>query len=719
MLFGFNGEYCTPYALPKSFSWGRTKGRDKWRIPGVNSLDTPRGHLYKSQNMTSTQTSNRLNQEKSPYLLQHKDNPIAWFAWGEAAFAKARQENKPIFLSVGYSTCHWCHVMAHESFEDQEVAGVLNEKFVSIKVDREERPDVDDVYMRALQALSGGGGWPMSIWLTPDGKPFFAGTYFPKFRFLQLLRRIDTLWASERDSLLRDGERLTLSILESKTLSEGESTEVDWEETLKPFITNFQHHYDEENGGFGQAPKFPQSMNLMLMVRQDSATGLNQAEAMVTGTLGAMLRGGIYDQLRGGFHRYSVDEKWLVPHFEKMLYDQALLSVALLDAGSLYQDAELIRGARETLDYVRSEMTHKDGGFYSAQDADSLDPVKGHNEEGYFATYAFAELKEVLSEEELSVLSRVYGVTPQGDFEGRSILHLQPGFDGKVKDEPLVRSSLAKLEELRSSKPQPHLDDKIIAAWNGWMIWAFARAAAVCAEPEYLLCAQKALTFVKEKMWSQGKLARFWRDGETRANAAAEDYASLIHACLELHQVDLNPQWVSFALELQASLDQGFWDREDGGYFANDGQDPLLPLRTKDDYDGVTPCANSMAAYNLVRLYLLTGEGKFKHQADRIFEMLFAKFKQYPSGLPFLAMAMDFHLNEAKVAVLNGRDWVLEFFHEQSQKFQPYVYWTPAESGWPVAKNKQGSDPSIYVCLEGRCLKPAMNKVEAAVELSF
>lgn len=661
--------------------------------------------------------TNQLASEKSPYLLQHKDNPIAWFAWGKAAFEKAAKENKPVFLSVGYSTCHWCHVMAHESFEDQEVADVLNGKFISIKVDREERPDVDDVYMKALQSLSGGGGWPMSVWLTPDGKPFFAGTYFPKYRFLQLLRRIDQLWSTERDSLLRDGDRLTETVRDLKSSSEDEGSEVDWEETINGFTSSFQHHYDEAHGGFGQAPKFPQSMNLMLMMRQDAASGMNHAEVMVTGTLRAMLHGGIYDQLRGGFHRYSVDEKWLVPHFEKMLYDNALITLSLLEAGTLYSEPEFIRGARETLDYVLREMTDKAGGFYSAQDADSLDPEKNHNEEGYFATYSWDELKSALTEEELSVVARVYGATAQGNFEGRNILHLQDTFDGKVKEEPLVKSALQKLEKIRAQKPAPHLDDKIIGAWNGWMIWAMARASAVTGEAEYLTAAQKAMTFIRENMWKQGKLARFYRDGEAKASATSEDYSSLIHACLELHQVDLDKSWVQFALQLQEALDKSFWDQDEGGYFTSDGLDPLLPLRTKDDYDGVTPCANSMAAWNLVRLFLLTGESKYKLKSERLFEVFYPKFRRYPSGLPFMAMAMDYHLNEAKVAVMNGEGWVAEFFNEQKRKFNPYVYWTTSESGWPVAEGKADSSPKIYVCTEGRCLNPSTNSKETLAQL--
>ncbi len=661
---------------------------------------------------------NRLGSEKSPYLLQHKDNPIHWMPWGEEAFRLAKEQGKPVFLSVGYSTCHWCHVMAHESFEDQEVAQALNASFISIKVDREERPDVDDVYMKALQVLSGGGGWPMSVWLTPEGKPFFAGTYFPKYRFLQLLRRIDQLWREERAPLLEDSERLLDTVRGLRENGEGESegTAADWEEALGRFIGHFQYHYDEKHGGFGRAPKFPQTMNLMVMMRQDFKSGLNQAEAMITNTLTQMARGGIYDHLRGGFHRYSVDEKWLVPHFEKMLYDQALLTVTLLEASKLYGQPQLELAARETLEYVLRELTHKDGGFFCAQDADSYNPEKNHNEEGYFATYDFEELRRTLSEDELTQLSRVFGVSPQGDFEGRSILHLQEGFEGKIKSEPVMNAVLAKLESLRSARPLPHLDDKIIGAWNGWMIWAFALGGRLLGEERYVKAAQKALAFAQERLWSEGKLARFWRDGEAKGSATAEDYASLIHACLETQQSDGDARWTKWTLDLQNALDGMFWDTEDGGYFVNDGLDPRLPLRPKDDYDGVTPSANAMAALNLERLYLLTGDSQFQQKAERLKSSLFAKFKQYPSSLPYLALAADFSLSNAKVAVIADAPWAREFAGAEFLKFNPYVLWQTAESGWPIAKGK--TKPGIYVCEEGRCLAPATSAEEALKQLS-
>ncbi len=669
--------------------------------------------------LQSNSPSNLLAGEKSPYLLQHKDNPIAWFPWAEKAFETARRENKPVFLSVGYSTCHWCHVMAHESFEDAEVADVLNEGFVSVKVDREERPDVDDVYMKALQSISGGGGWPMSVWLTPEGKPFFAGTYFPKYRLLQLLRRIGEIWKTEPAQLTGDGDRLLEAVAaQASEFSDEESGQADWEESLKVYISHFQFHYDEKFGGFGKAPKFPQTMNLMLMMRQDSKTGLNQAEAMVTGTLQNMIRGGVYDQLAGGCHRYSVDQKWLVPHFEKMLYDQALLAVTLIDASKCYGDPELARAARETLSYVAREMTDASGGFYSAQDADSFNPEKKRNEEGHYVTYGYEELEKALTSEELARISEVYGVKAQGDFEGRSILHLQESFDGTVRTEPLVQSAFAKMAKLRAARPQPHRDDKIIAAWNGWMIWAFARGAAAFGEAGYLRTAERAMRFVRENLWREGQLSRFWCGGQARGAGVAEDYASLIHACLELHQVNGDPELVTFALSLQDVLDRDFWDDETGGYFNNDGRDARLPLRTKDEYDGVTPSSNSMAVLNLVRLYLLTGEAMRKHKAERIIALLYPKFKKFPSSLAYLGLAIDALVSDTKIAVVNGKAWAKELRSECHRRFVPHVYWTDAQSGWPVAEGKAGAETKIYVCEEGRCLKPALSKSEAAAQLA-
>lgn len=643
-------------------------------------------HPYK------THMTNLLGEEKSPYLQQHKDNPIAWQAWGEEAFRRAREENKPIFLSIGYSTCHWCHVMAHESFEDQEVADVLNGNFVSIKVDREEHPDVDQVYMTALQTLSGGGGWPLSAWLMPDGKPFFAGTYFPKPHFIQLLRRIHEIWQQEPDKIRIDSERLLETVRQLGRAPEGSVPQAEQEEFLAAYISHFQHHFDERNGGFGGAPKFPQTMNLMLMMRQDFTTGLRQAEAIVTTTLMHMVRGGIYDQLHGGFHRYSVDEEWIVPHFEKMLYDQALITVTLLEAYQLYGEKDFARAARETLDYVLREMTHAHGGFFSAQDADSLNPQTGEKEEGWFCTYDYEELRQSLTEDELLEAERVFGVTAKGNFEGRSILYRRDGEASAHLRE--------KLKKLRATRPQPHLDDKVIVAWNGWMVWAMAKAARSLNEPRFLTAAQKAMTFLHENLWREGRLHRYWREDESRGAGTSEDYASLIHACLELYQADFDPRWAKWAMQLQETLDAKFWDEQEGLYFSNDGQSTLLPLRLKEQYDGVHPCANSMAALNLSRLYLLVGDVRLLSHYQRINAALFPRFREFPSTLPFLGIAADFHLRDARAAVLCGEGWVSELPRE----FQPNILW--ARDGWPVTHGKVSPTPAVYLCSADRCLDP-------------
>lgn len=660
---------------------------------------------------------NRLGNARSPYLQQHRDNPIWWWEWSEEAFAAARRENKPVFLSVGYSTCHWCHVMAHESFEDQEVAEALNSGFISIKLDREERPDIDHVFMSALQALTGGGGWPMSVWLTPDGKPFFAGTYFPRFRFLQVLRRISELWNKESAALSQDGERLWAALKDlerNQPLHVGESLAHDF---LKSYVSHFQHVYDDQNGGFGGAPKFPPSMSLMLMMRQDHKIGLRQAEAMVTGTLTHMLRGGVYDQLRGGFHRYSVDEKWLVPHFEKMLYDQAMISVALLDAYLCYGgDKELARAATETLDYVLNEMTDARFGFYSAQDADSLNPATGEKEEGYFCTFSYEELRTTLTEQELDAVARAYGVTPAGQFEGRNILHLQEGTDGTVKQDPLIHSALAKLGTLRAERPAPHLDDKIIVSWNGWMIWALARASGVLHQPKFLASARRALDFILGHLWRDEVLYRYWRDGQTKARATAEDYASLIHAMIEIQQADPYGRWPEMILRLQKKMDELFWSEADGVYFANDGSDKLLAMRPREAYDGVHPCSNSMAVYNLYRLYALTGEAAYKQKAERVVGALFNRLKDYPSSLPFLGLGMDFGLSRPKAAVLAGDGWTREFYNAERGNFHPYILWAKADDGWPVSAGKSGEKSAIYVCEEGRCLAPALRAADVVLD---
>jgi hypothetical protein len=563
--------------------------------------------------------------------------------------------------------------------------------------------------MKALQALSGGGGWPMSVWLTPEGKPFFAGTYFQKYRFQQILRRIAEVWKSDRSALMTDSEHL-LRLAQNEESEEEASTEAERREFLEHYITHFHHVFDDQYGGFGQAPKFPQTMNLMLMMRQDFKTGMRHAEILVNTTLLNMVRGGVYDQLRGGFHRYSVDREWLIPHFEKMLYDQALISVTLLEAYQLYGEPELARAARETAEYVLREMTSPDGGFYSAQDADSFNPEKNEKEEGYFATYSYAELKTALSAAELQELARVYGVREGGQFEGRNILHLQDGVDGTAKEDPTLRSALMKLEKLRGARPAPHLDDKIIVAWNGWMIWALARLGRGLKEPRFTAAAEKATTFVKHKLWSEGRLKRFWREGAAIGAGTAEDYSAMILAGLELKGQE------SWLRELQDVLDRDFWDEKNGGYFTSDGRDPHLPARSKDDYDGVHPSAGSMSAWNLLHFYELCGEPRFLDRAEKLITLLYPRLKQYPSALPFLGLAVDYLLSEPSVIVVSNDNWAKEFAHAQESRFHPYAFWLEQPSQWPVAANKKSG---VSVCRRGICLKPASAPEEAQTLLAY
>ena len=656
---------------------------------------------------------NRLGREKSPYLLQHKDNPIHWWAWGEEAFKEARENNKLIFLSIGYSTCHWCHVMAHESFEDQAVAEALNKDFVSIKVDREERPDVDDVYMKALLMMNGGGGWPLSVWLTPEGSPFFAGTYFPRERFLQILGRIQDVWVTEKPNLLADAENLRRALESSEAVEADMPTPGDIKEYLDGYIGHFHHSFDERFGGFGRAPKFPQSMNLTMMMRQDFKNKMEQAEALVNRTLEGMSRGGMYDHLKGGFHRYSVDQQWLVPHFEKMLYDQAMIVMALLDSEGLYKTGEFKAVIFETLDYVLNSLTHAGGGFYAAEDADSLDPRSGRKEEGFFATFSYGELEKVLSEEELEQVKSVYGATEKGDFEGRNVLRLQGGFDHRFKDAVLA-SALTKLEALRDQKPAPHRDEKIIAAWNGWMICAFARAARAYSEPRYLAAAQRALEFVKNELWQNGELKRYFHEGTAGAAAVSEDYAALVWAALELYQADFDDEWARFALALQQRMDQIFWDEESKLYFSANGRDPHLLVRGKDNYDGVHPSSNSMAFLNLIRLQLLTGDGEFLKKSKAMISVLFPLAGDSQMRLPFFSIGLDAYEHGLRAAVIGDDKWASDFYKKESARFHPYILWVRGGSVWPVARDK---NKGVSVCTDDRCLNPAQDENQALLSI--
>jgi uncharacterized protein YyaL (SSP411 family) len=607
-------------------------------------------------------TQNRLAGEKSPYLLQHKDNPVNWQPWGEEAFAQARREGKPVFLSIGYSTCHWCHVMAHESFENPEIAEVMNAGFINIKVDREERPDVDRLYMAFVQATTGSGGWPMSVWLTPEGKPFFGGTYFPpedrygRVGFPSLCRQIARLWADDRARVEAEGERVLGALAEAAREGNGTSDFSGDAEPLRRGAKAFAGAFDAQEGGFGGAPKFPRTSVYDFMLR----CGGDEGRGMVLFTLQKMAAGGLRDHLGGGFHRYSVDEFWHVPHFEKMLYDQAQLTVSYVEAWQATGEEFFADVARQTLDYVLRDLTHADGGFFSAEDADSL-LAHGSPEhaEGAFYVWTRAEIEDVLGAEAAGDFCRHYGVEesgnapagsdPHGEFTGKNILIQRvPG------GAEALAESRAKLISRRAQRPRPHLDDKVITAWNGLMISAFARAGVALREPRYLAAARRAAEFLKANLTTNGALPRSWRGEPGTIRGFAEDHAFLIQGLLDLYAADFDDAWLEWALDLQARQDALFWDEAAGNYFSSAAGDALVSLRMKEDYDGAEPSANSVSARNLLRLARLLNDGAMEARARGIIAAAASTLQRVPTAVPQMLVALDLALSPPAQAVIAG-----------------------------------------------------------------
>jgi len=616
--------------------------------------------------------TNRLAKEKSPYLLQHAHNPVDWFAWNAEAFEKARAENKPVFLSVGYSTCHWCHVMERESFEDEKIGKFLNEHFVSIKVDREERPDVDKIYMTFVQSTTGGGGWPMSVFLTPDLKPFFGGTYFPpdnrygRPSFLQLLRQIASLWNERKNEIVASAGEIHAR-LESAMASSGESNLPLNADVLKNAAEFFKKIYDPKNGGFGGAPKFPQPSTPQLLLRCARRFHDDEAAKMVLKTCEAMAAGGIHDQLGGGFARYAVDAKWLVPHFEKMLYDNAQLVQLYLDA-HLVSKAEsgkrkaetFAETARDILDYVLRDMTHPCGGFFSAEDADS----EGH--EGKFYCWTKNELSKLLTVDEFNVTANFFGITAEGNFTDHS--HPQPLSGQNVlsvvnpnvpaEDLPLLASAKKKMGEVRAKRIRPHLDDKILASWNGLLLGAFARASAILADKKYRAAAEKNLAFIREKLWDAKTQTLFhrWRDGERDDVQLLEAYAFLLSGVIELYEATLEPKPLDFAIELAETMLAKFYDSENGGFWQSAADSKDLILRVKDDYDGAEPSGNSVATLSLLKLGAMTGRKNFTDAAEKTLRLFAARLQNFPQAMPFMLHALDFSLQEPKRVVVAGKN---------------------------------------------------------------
>lgn len=595
--------------------------------------------------MHNKKVPNRLINEKSPYLLQHAHNPVDWFPWSREAFEKAETEDKPIFLSIGYSTCHWCHVMGEESFEDQEVADVLNRNFVAIKVDKEERPDIDAVYMSVCQIYTGQGGWPTTIIMTPDQKPFFAGTYFPKkavygnLGLMEILDEVINRWNRDRDSLIQSGDEIVALLNKRK-----EKTNEGLLLTKKPIIDAkrlFEKNFDKRYGGFSKSPKFPTPHNLLLLMNIYETEKDYTSLEMVEKTLHQMYRGGIYDHIGGGFSRYSTDEKWLVPHFEKMLYDNALLSMAYTEAYRITEDQLYKQVVKETLDYVLREMTDSGGGFYSAQDADS-DGV-----EGKYYLFNPEEILQVLGVEEGQTFCKEYDITEQGNFEGSNIPNLFK-CDNAVIKENLITNQKEKLRDYRTSRTFLHTDDKILTAWNGMMISALARAYKVFEERRYLDAAENAVTFIQTKLTKKdGSLMVRYRKGEGAGNGFLDDYAYFIWGLIELYQVSFKVMYLQNALDLNYQMIKDFWDKDEGGFFLTSNESEPLIYRPKETYDGATPSGNSVAAYNLVRLLEIMGDDSgLKNMAERQLQFLNKEIVEYPAGHSFSLLALSQYLKD-------------------------------------------------------------------------
>lgn len=665
------------------------------------------------------QQSNRLIHEKSPYLLQHAYNPVQWYPWGPEAFAKAQKENKPIFLSIGYSTCHWCHVMEHESFEEEDTAKLLNDLFVPIKVDREERPDIDSIYMGFVTATTGSGGWPMSVFLTPEQKPFYGGTYFPPEPrwgspgFKDLLWSVHNSWLKQESKVRESGDsfveafaqQLKQKIPSSKSFSA---------ETLAKAYTQLEQNFDTQNGGFGHSPKFPMGHNLSFLLRHWKNAKEPEALAMVEKTLSMMAQSGICDQLGGGFHRYATDTHWQVPHFEKMLYDQALLVKIYVEAFLATGNQSYARTARQTLDYVLRDMHDAKGGFYSAEDADSLDPDHEEKKEGAYYIWSTKELMELLPPEELKVLSYHYGIEPQGnalfdphgEFAGKNILHVKRPLD--EGQEKVLIEIKKKLLAKRGQRPRPHLDDKILTDWNSLMISAFAMAGQALKDGRYLQAAETAAEFILQKLQRKdGRLLHRYRDGEAAILGGLEDYAFFIAALLDLHENTFNPRYLKEALRLAGDMIKLFWDDERGGFYLTASDGEALIYRPKEVYDGAVPSGNSMAAHDLMRLYHLTLDDEYRQKAEGVFKFFLDDVSAHPGGYCQMMMAAQFSVGpvreikvEGDVSSGNGKDLLDHVLK----------VWDP-QRVLTVQPGSPGSPALVHIC-SGRVCHQPVNDLE-------
>lgn len=636
------------------------------------------------------QAANKLIGETSPYLLQHAYNPVEWFPWGKEAFVKARMEDKPVFLSIGYSTCHWCHVMAHESFENAEVAKFLNENFISIKVDKEERPDIDSIYMRVCQAMTGSGGWPMSVFLTPDQKPFYAGTYFPPRAFLSVLKQISRLWQTDRDAVIASGNQI-VDMCRDTVQKDGEASSA----LLDEAAAQLESTFDKTYGGFGSAPKFPMPHNLLFLLDRYEKTQSAKALVMAEHTLLRMYMGGLFDHVGYGFSRYSTDRFFLAPHFEKMLYDNALLILAYIQAYTVTEKEIYKQIAEKTAQYILREMTGEAGGFYAAQDADS------GGEEGRFYLFDFDEVIGLLGEDNGRLFCEYYGISPEGNFEGKNILNLLQNIvfsDGFEKFLPT-------LYQYRKTRMPLHLDDKILTAWNGLMIAAFAKLYKILKEKKYLQAAQNACACIDNFLSDGDGLYASFRDGKRGSKGFLDDYAFYIYGLIELYGACYQQEYLDRALALCRTAIEAFYDEAHGGFYLYGKQNEQLILQPKETYDGALPSGNSVMAYNLVLLSQLMEDRKLEMIAKKHMGFMAAQVQDYPMAHCFFLLAVSMHLNPPTHIVCARQGGCAEFPPEAIVRI---IDGGSAE--YPVLNGKT----TYYVCQDKKCY-PAAHDLSAVL----
>jgi uncharacterized protein YyaL (SSP411 family) len=692
-----------------------------------------------------THPPNHLEGEKSPYLLQHAMNPVDWYPWGPEAFERARAEDKPIFLSIGYSTCHWCHVMERESFEDEEVAALLNDTFVCIKVDREERPDIDAVYMEAARVLSGGGGWPLTIVMTPDKQPFYAATYLPKTsRFgrpgiMELVPRLKELWSTRREELVDTAGRVTSALREQEALSGGVELGTD---VMDEAYGQLKSAFDPEHGGFGTAPKFPTPHQLLFLLRHWNRTNDPGALAMVESTLGSMRRGGIYDHVGFGFHRYSTDAEWLLPHFEKMLYDQAMLTMAYTETYLATGNDDYERTAREIISYVLRDMTDEGGAFYSAEDADS------EGIEGKFYVWSTSEVRDVLGENDAGFAADVFGLSDGGNVKdegsgeqsGANVLHLPATHSSTAKrlnvsEEELrerIEEVRARLFDARAKRVRPYLDDKVLTDWNGLMLSALARAAQAFDEPAYAVAAARCADFILDTMRDgTGRLLHRYRDGDAAITATADDYAFLAMGLFDLYEATHEPRYLGESARLTEEMLSLFWDEDGGGFFFTPDDGELLLTRRKDVYDGAVPSANSVALLNLLRLGSALARPEFDERAAALARTFSGTVERYPAGYTMFLAGLDYGMGPSIELVIVGEagsEDTQALLGEAHRRFVPnmvVLYRPTVDAGdvlalvpWMEHHVRVDGRATAYVCRDRVCRLPVTDPDALALEIS-